>query len=619
MAKKKQFKTESKQLLELMIHSIYTNKDIFLRELISNASDACDKAYFNALENKTESLSRSDLAIDLKINKDERTITIADNGVGMSKDELESHLGTIAKSGSKAFKEAVEDPEVDIIGQFGVGFYSAFMVSDSIEVISKPHGSEEAYAFVSSGIDGYSIEPSERDDAGTTIICHLREDTEDVDYSSYLETYKLKSLIKTYSDYIRYPIRLENEEGQLETLNSMVPLWKRNKQDVSKEELDTFYQDKFHDTEAPQKVIQLQVEGTTSFESILFIPNHVPFNFYTQNYESGLQLYSRNVFIMENNKELIPDCFKFVRGLVDSPDLSLNISREILQQDRQLQTISARIEKKIKSELELMLKNDREGYEHFWDNFGLQIKFGLYASYGMQKALLQDLLLFKSSYEDKYVTLGEYLARIEEGQEVIYFASAENLEKAKNLPQSEKVISKGYEVLYFIDDVDEFVIQLLQNYEGKSFKSVNQGDLNLETEDEKKDLQEKSEASKGMLEIIKEALVSKIDDVQLSSRLVSYPVCLSSGDGVSIEMEKILSQMPDQQNQVKAMKVLEINPNHALFNALNAIYETTPDRLQDYASLLYDQACLIEGLPIENPVEFSRKLSEVMIEASRNI
>lgn len=617
MARKKQFKTESKQLLNLMIHSIYTNKEIFLRELISNASDASDKAYFKAFE-AGNAINRDDLKITIAVDKEQRTLTIFDHGIGMSEEDLESNLGTIAKSGSKAFKEAVDDENIDIIGQFGVGFYSAFMISKEVDVITKAFDSDQAYQFKSDGIEGYTISSAEREEHGTTIVCHLLEDTDEENYSSFLEDYKIKSLIKTYSDYIRYPIVMTNTEGEEETLNSMTPLWKRSKSDVTDEELNQFYKDKFHDMEDPQKTIQFEVEGNTSFTSLLFIPNHVPFNFYTQQYESGLQLYSRNVFIMEHNKALLPDCFRFVQGLVDSPDLNLNISREILQQDRQLQAIASRIEKKIKSELDGMLKNDREGYEHFWRNFGLQVKFGLYSSYGMQKDLLQDLLLFNSSYKDELTTLKEYVERMEEGQESIFFASAETVEKAKNLPQSERVIAKGYEVLYLSDDVDEFVLQLLQSYMEKTFKSVNQGDLNLESEEEKKELEQKTTESQDLLSALKEQLQGKVDDVQLSSRLLTYPVCLTSKEGVSIEMEKVLNQMPDSNQQFKATKVLEINPNHPLFNALNETLEGHPERIADYASLLYDQACLIEGLPIDNPVEFSKKLSDIMVEASQN-
>ncbi len=618
MAKKRQFKTESKQLLNLMIHSIYTNKEIFLRELISNASDASDKAYFKAMEEKDGTYSRSEAVIRISADKETRVLTIADHGIGMSESELETNLGTIAKSGSKAFKDAVDDEEIDIIGQFGVGFYSAFMVSDKIEVISRAYGSDEAFAFKSNGVDGYTLESAERAEFGTTINCYLREDSDDADFSGFLESYKIKELVKTYSDYIRYPIVMSNSEGQDEVLNSMVPLWKRSKSEVTAEELNQFYKDKFHDSEDPARVIRLEVEGTTSFQALLFIPSHVPFNFYTQQYEAGLQLYSRNVFIMEHNKSLITDSFRFVQGIVDSPDLNLNISREILQEDRQLQAIASRIEKKIKSELEVMLKNERDSYEKFWANFGLQIKFGLYSSYGMQKELLQDLLMFNSSYQDKLVTLAEYAERMEDGQDVIYFASADTLEKAKSLPQSERVIAKGYEVLYLSDDVDEFVLQILMNYKDKAFKSVNQGDLNLESDEEKQELEEKTTQSKDMLASIKEKLTGKVDDVQLSSRLVSYPVCLTSKEGVSIEMEKVLNQMPDSQNQFKASKVLEINPNHPLYLALNRVVEDHPERMDDYAQLLYDQACLIEGLPIENPIEFSKRLSEVMVEASQN-
>lgn len=616
MARKKQFKSESKQLLNLMIHSIYTNKDIFLREILSNASDACDKAYFKSFTSG-DAIDRDVLGIHIDVDKENRQIIILDNGIGMSAQELEDNLGVIAQSGSKAFKNAVEQEDTDIIGQFGVGFYSAFMVSKKIEVISKAMGSDEANSFTSEGVEGFVIDKAERMEHGSTIICTLMDDTDDEDYSKYLERYTITNLVKTYSDYIRYPIIMKNDEGTEETLNSMVPLWKRDKKDVSEAEYNQFYKDKFHDTDDPQKTIKLQVEGLPSFTALLYIPAHVPFNFYTQQYESGLQLYSHNVFIMEHCKELIPDYFRFVQGLVDSPDLNLNISREILQQDRQLQAIGAKVEKKIKSELDLMMKNDRPGYDKFWSNFGLQIKFGLYSSYGMKRDLLQDLLLFKSSLNDELVSLKEYVERMDEEQKAIYYISAASIEKAKSQPQAERVVQKGYEVLYLTDDVDEFVIQLLGNYAEKSFKSVNQGDLDLESAEEKEAIEKKNVESKDLLEQIKQELTGIVDDVKLSSRLVSYPVCLSSGEGVSLEMEKVLQQMPENGGAPKAQRILEVNPNHPIFAALEHLADNHPEKIGDYAKLLYDQACLIEGLPIDDAVEFSKRMSEVMVEATK--
>ena len=637
MSRKKQFKAESKRLLDLMINSIYTHKEIFLRELISNASDAIDKLYYQALQNGDHSISRDDLKIELAVNKDDRTITLTDNGIGMSKEELEENLGTIARSGSLAFKENMEakeqtDDDVDIIGQFGVGFYSAFMVAHKVQVFSRKYNEDAAYCWASDASDGYTIDEAEMPERGTKIVLYLKENTDDENYDEYLESYELERLIKKYSDYIRYPIRMEMEvsvkkEGsedeyetkkEIRTLNSMVPLWKRNKKDITTEEYNEFYKNKFNDFADPQKVIHTSVEGAVSFQALLFIPSKTPFNFYSQDYEKGLQLYSRSVFIMDKASELIPEYFRFVRGLVDSQDLSLNISREMLQHDRQLKVIASRVEKKIKSELLNMLKNDREEYEKFWNNFGLQLKYGVYNDYGMHKEVLQDLLMFYSSSEQKLVTLDEYVSRMKEGQEAIYFISGENIDKIDKLPQCELVKDKGYEILYLTDNVDEFALQVMMNYQEKPFKNINQGDLNLESEEEKKEIESKAEENKGLLEDLKDVLKDKVNDVKISSRLKTHPVCLTSDEGMSFEMEKVLSNMPDGNPYgMKATRILEINPNHEIFQALQKIYAEDKDAIEDYADLLYNQALLIEGFPIEDPMDFSNKICSFMVKASK--
>lgn len=637
MSRKKQFKAESKRLLDLMINSIYTHKEIFLRELISNASDAIDKLYYQALQNGDHSISRDDLKIELAVNKDDRTITLTDNGIGMSKEELEENLGTIARSGSLAFKENMEakeqtDDDVDIIGQFGVGFYSAFMVAHKVQVFSRKYNEDAAYCWASDASDGYTIDEVEMPERGTKIVLYLKENTDDENYDEYLESYELERLIKKYSDYIRYPIRMEMEvsvkkEGsedeyetkkEIRTLNSMVPLWKRNKKDITTEEYNEFYKNKFNDFADPQKVIHTSVEGAVSFQALLFIPSKTPFNFYSQDYEKGLQLYSRSVFIMDKASELIPEYFRFVRGLVDSQDLSLNISREMLQHDRQLKVIASRVEKKIKSELLNMLKNDREEYEKFWNNFGLQLKYGVYNDYGMHKEVLQDLLMFYSSSEQKLVTLDEYVSRMKEGQEAIYFISGENIDKIDKLPQCELVKDKGYEILYLTDNVDEFALQVMMNYQEKPFKNINQGDLNLESEEEKKEIESKAEENKGLLEDLKDVLKDKVNDVKISSRLKTHPVCLTSDEGMSFEMEKVLSNMPDGNPYgMKATRILEINPNHEIFQALQKIYAEDKDAIGDYADLLYNQALLIEGFPIEDPMDFSNKICSFMVKASK--
>lgn len=645
MSRKKQFKAESKRLLDLMINSIYTHKEIFLRELVSNASDAIDKLYYQALSENLQDINRDDLKIEIALDKENRTITIQDNGVGMDKAEMEENLGTIAKSGSLAFKqklaqeEGKQDEDVDIIGQFGVGFYSAFMVASRVDVTSKKYGEELAYRWSSDASDGYTIDEVAKDSHGTEIVLYLKDNSEDEDYDKYLSQYEIEGLIKKYSDYIRYPIEMEvevqkeveseaseDEENkepvyetvqETKTLNSMIPLWKRPKKEITKEEYDSFYKDKFDDFNDPQKVIHTSVEGNVSFDALMYIPSKAPYNYYSQDYQKGLQLYSRGVFIMDKAEELIPEYFRFVKGLVDSQDLSLNISREMLQHDRQLKVIASRIEKKIKSELVLMLNNDREEYEKFWSNFGLQIKFGVYNNYGMDKEKLQDLLLFYSSKEQKLVTLDEYINRMEEGQENIYFMSGDSVDKIDKLPQCALVKEKGYEILYLTDNVDEFVMQTLNTYKEKKFKNISQGDLDLATEDEKKELEAKAEENKDLLTHIKEALKDQVKEVKISARLIDDPVCLSTEEGLSFEMEKVLSAMPEGNPYgMKAPRILEINPKHEIFKALQSVYQKDPDAVSDYADLLYQQALLIEGFPIDDPMEFSRKICAFMVKAT---
>lgn len=625
---KKQYKAETKRLLDLVIHSIYTHKEIFMRELISNASDALDKLYFKSL-NEDLKIDRTNLTIKIELDETNRTLTIRDNGIGMTQDEVENNLGVIAKSGSYAFKEALEgkQEDIDIIGQFGVGFYSAFMVADKVEVFTQSINESESVHFESTGEDGYKIDSCEKQERGTRIVLHLKKNEEEEDYDSYLKSYTVKRLIKKYSDYVRYPILMNEEEKDYDdkgevtsskivekTLNSMIPLWKRSKSDLKDEDYNGFYQDKFNDYQDPQKYIHTSLEGTLSFEALLFIPSHLPYNFYSSDYQSGLQLYSRGVYILDNAKELIPEAFRFVKGLVDSPDLTLNISREMLQHDRQLKAIASRIEKKIKSELLLMLKNDRENYETFWKNFGLQLKYGTYANFGEKRELLEDLLLFTTSHDKKLVSLEEYIARMPEDQKEIYYISGESVDKCDLLPQTEFVKDKGYEILYLVDDVDEFVLQILMQYKEKPFKSITQGQLDLASEEEKEALKEKTEASKDILSKLKEALKDQVADVRLTNRLKNHPVCLVADEGISLEMEKILAQMPDQSNAAKAKRILEINADHPLVLALENASE---DKLNDYAKLLYNQALLIEGFSIDDPVEFSRVLSQLMIDASK--
>lgn len=641
MARKKQFKAESKRLLDLMINSIYTHKEIFLRELISNASDAIDKLYYLSLTENRQDVDRDAFEIHLDVDREARTITIRDNGLGMNKEELEENLGTIAKSGSLAFKQKLEEGEqsdVDIIGQFGVGFYSAFMVAQKVVVTSRKYGEEQAYRWESNASDGYTIEPCEKEGWGSEITLYLKDNTEEENYDEFLAQYEIERLIRKYSDYIRYPIRMEVEEQkrveeehadenaepkyetiiETKTLNSMVPLWKRNKNDITAEEYNSFYKDKFMDFTDPQKVIHFSVEGNVSFTALLFIPGKAPMNYYSQDYKKGLQLYSRGVFIMDKAEDLIPEHFRFVKGLVDSQDLSLNISREMLQHDRQLKVIASRIEKKIKSELLLMLRNEREEYEKFWNNFGLQIKFGVYNDYGMHKDLLQDLLLFYSSHEKKLVTLDEYVARMPEDQKYIYFVSGADVDKIDRMPMVQSVKAKEYEILYLTDNVDEFALQALGNYKEKQFKNISQGDLDLASEEEKKEVEQTAEANKDLLEDIKEALKDKVQDVKISTRLVDDPVCMSSDEGMSFEMEKVLSAMPEGNPYgMKATRILEINPKHPIFAALQKIYASDKEAVKEYADVLYTQAMLIEGFPVEDPMEFSRKVCDIMVKAAR--
>lgn len=623
----KQFKAESKRVLDLMINSIYTHREIFLRELISNASDAIDKLYYRTLSDGDTGLNRDDFCINIVPNKENRTLTISDNGCGMTEEELDNNLGTIAKSGSLNFKKENESKEdIEIIGQFGVGFYSAFMVSEQVTVISKPYGSDKAYKWQSAATEGYTIEPCDKDQHGTTIILKIKPNKDDENYDEYFDTYTIKNIVKKYSDYIRYPIKMDVEKSRLkegskdeyetytenETLNSMVPLWRKNKNEITEEEYNQFYKDKFMDYQNPLKVIHSSTEGTATYNALLFIPSKAPFNFYTKDYEKGLQLYSNGVMIMDKCADLLPDYFSFVRGLVDSQDLSLNISREMLQHDRQLKIIESRLEKKIKSELENMLKNEREKYEEFFKNFGLQLKYGIYQDYGAHKEFLQDLLLFYSSSEKKLVTLKEYVTRMKEDQKYIYYAAGETVERADMLPQTEALKDKGYEILYLTEGVDEFAIRMMMKYDDKEFRSVSADDLGLETEEEKKEAAKKVEENKDMLDFMKDALDGKVSQVILSQKLKTHPVCLSTEGAISIEMEKVLNSMPSDQ-KVSAQRVLEINANHPIFEKLCDLYKNNKDTLKEYTSLLYTQALLIEGVSIENPVDFSNKICNLMI------
>ena len=624
--KEKQFKAESKRLLDLMINSIYTNKEIFLRELISNASDALDKRYYNSITEKKENIDRDKLNIKISIDKENKLLTIEDNGCGMNKEELENNLGTIAKSGSLAFKEAQEkQDDVEIIGQFGVGFYSCFMVSSDVTVISKSLDDEQAYKWHSTGVEGYTIEPTEKDEIGTKIILKIKDDTEDEKYSRYLEEFVIKNLVKKYSDYIRYPIIMDVEHEKLkegtkneyekvketETLNSMIPLWKKKKSEIKQEEYDSFYTSKFSDFSKPQKVIHTQAEGTFSYNALLFIPSHLPYDFYTKQYEKGLQLYSNGVLIMEKCEELLPDYFGFVKGLVDSPDLSLNISREMLQHDRQLKTLAKNIEKKINSELTKMLNDDRDEYIKFFNNFGTQLKYGAYDNYGMDKDKLKDLLMFYSSTDKKLTTLKEYVSRMKEEQKDIYYACGETLDKIDMLPQVEKVKEKGYEILYLTENIDEFVVKSLMNYDEKKFTNICTNELDLDSEEEKEKLKKENEENKDMFDAMKDAIKDDVQLVRFTHRLKNHPVCLTSEGAISLEMEKVINAMPTDQN-VKAQKVLEINEEHPIANKLKELYKDDKDKLKDYTKILYSQARLIEGMTIENPTEISNLICDIM-------
>ena len=624
----KEFKAESKRLLDMMINSIYTHKEIFLREIISNASDAIDKLYFKSLTDTSVGMKKSDFAINIAIDKENRTLTVSDNGIGMTEEDLENNLGTIANSGSFAFKKDNDlGDDVDIIGQFGVGFYSTFMVAKEVNVVTKAFGSDQAYKWTSDGVEGYTIEECDKPDGvGTTITLKLKDDTDDEKYSTYLDQYQIQSLVKKYSDYIRFPIRMEvehthyNEEGKepevhkaIETLNSMTPIWKKNKSELKDEDYNNFYMEKFGDYEPPVAHIHSKNEGVATYDALLYIPARAPFDYYSKDYEKGLQLYSSGVMIMEKCADLLPDWFSFVKGVVDSEDLSLNISRELLQQDRQLKIIAKNLEKSIKNELAKLLKNDREKYEKFYSVFGLQFKFGIYQSYGAANETLKDLLMFPSSFDGKNVTLKEYVSRMKEDQKEIYYACGETKERIEMLPQLEKIKDKGYEVLYFTQDVDEFAIKVMINYDGKPFKSISDADLDLDTEEEKEEAKKLDEENKDMFTFMQEAIADKVKTVRLSKKLKTHPVCLSSDGSITIEMEKVLNAMPQNDgNKVKAEKALEINPNHPIFEKLKDLYANDKDKLKDYAKLLYDQALLIEGMSIDNPVEFANLVCELM-------
>lgn len=624
----KEFKAESKRLLDMMINSIYTHKEIFLREIISNASDAIDKLYFKSLTDTSVGMKKSDFAINIAIDKENRTLTVSDNGIGMTEEDLENNLGTIANSGSFAFKKDNDlGDDVDIIGQFGVGFYSTFMVAKEVTVVTKAFGSDQAYKWTSDGVEGYTIEECDKPDGvGTTITLKLKDDTDDEKYSTYLDQYQIQSLVKKYSDYIRFPIRMEvehthyNEEGKepevhkaIETLNSMTPIWKKNKSELKDEDYNNFYMEKFGDYEPPVAHIHSKNEGVATYDALLYIPARAPFDYYSKDYEKGLQLYSSGVMIMEKCADLLSDWFSFVKGVVDSEDLSLNISRELLQQDRQLKIIAKNLEKSIKNELAKLLKNDREKYEKFYSVFGLQFKFGIYQSYGAANETLKDLLMFPSSFDGKNVTLKEYVSRMKEDQKEIYYACGETKERIEMLPQLEKIKDKGYEVLYFTQDVDEFAIKVMINYDGKPFKSISDADLDLDTEEEKEEAKKLDEENKDMFTFMQEAIADKVKTVRLSKKLKTHPVCLSSDGSITIEMEKVLNAMPQNDgNKVKAEKALEINPNHPIFEKLKDLYANDKDKLKDYAKLLYDQALLIEGMSIDNPVEFANLVCELM-------
>ncbi|KMT21010.1 molecular chaperone HtpG [Clostridium cylindrosporum] len=621
----KQFKAESKRLLDLMINSIYTHREIFLRELISNSSDAIDKIYYKALTDDSITFEKDNYFIKVSIDRENRELRISDTGIGMTKEELDDNLGVIAKSGSLKFKKENELKDGhDIIGQFGVGFYSAFLVADSVTVISKAFGADEAYRWESKGVDGYTIEPYTKDSVGTEIILKIKENTEDESFDNYLEEYTIKSIIKKYSDFIRYPIKMDISSKRLkegseeeyenyieeQTVNSMVPIWKKNKKELTEEDYSKFYSEKHYGFDKPIKYVHISVDGAVSYNAILYIPEKTPFDFYTKEYEKGLELYSNGVLIMNKCGDLLPDYFGFVKGIVDSEDLSLNISREILQHDRQLKLIAKNIKNKIKNELENLIKNEREKYEVFYKSFGRQLKYGIYSEYGNNKDVLQDLLMFYSSKEKKMVTLSEYVSRMPEEQKYIYYAAGESIERIEKLPQTEVVLDKGYEILYFTDDIDEFSIKMLMNYKEKEFKSVSSGDIGIEN-DENENSSDLNEENKELFEYMKNVLSDKVKDVKASKRLKNHPVCLSNEGDLSIEMEKILNSMPDSQN-IKADKILEINLNHDVFKSIKDAFNNDKDKLDLYTNLLYNQALLIEGLSISDPVEFTNNICKLM-------
>ena len=627
--KKKEFKTESKKLMDLMINSIYTNKEIFLREIISNASDAIDKLYYRSLTDRNITLDHNSLEINIKIDKNNRTLTISDNGCGMTEEELEVNLGTIAKSGSLSFKEENEKKkDIDIIGQFGVGFYSSFMVSNKVEVISRAYGSNEANIWTSEGIDGYTISKTEKDSYGTDVILHIKENNDNDDFNQFLETYTIKNLIKKYSDYITYPIKMEIEHRhlkpnknendkdeyetvkELETINSLIPLWKRDKKKIKDDEYNTFYSDKFFDYEKPLEKIHISAEGLISYNALLFIPSRAPFDYYSKEYEKGLQLYSNGVLIMEKCADLLPDYFSFVKGVVDSPDLPLNISRETLQQSKALKTIATNIEKKIKSSLEEMIKNDREKYEMFFKAFGMQIKHGIYNSFGFDKEKLQDLLIFYSSKNKKFITLKEYITGMEKDQKAIYYACGETIDKIDMLPQVESIKDKDIDILYLTEYVDEFTIKALVNYEEKEFLNICTDKTDLDTTEEKESLKKENEDFKKLLDVMKDA-IKDVKEVRFTNKLKTHPVCLTSEGEISLEMEKVINAMPTDE-KISAEKVMEININHPIVTKLKELYKTDEKGLKEYAKILYSQARLIEGLTIENPTEISSLICELL-------
>jgi molecular chaperone HtpG len=623
---KKKFKAESKRLLDMMINSIYTHREIFLRELISNSSDAIDKIYYKALTDENLEFDKNNYFIKIDMDKENRVLKVSDTGIGMTKEGLESNLGTIAKSGSLAFKKEnnLKDGH-DIIGQFGVGFYSAFMVSDSVTVISKALGEETAHKWESNGTAGYTIEECEKDSVGTEIILKIKESTEDDQFDDYLEEYKLKSIVKKYSDFVRYPIKMETSSTKLkegtedeyediteeQTVNSMVPIWRKNKNELTDEDYGNFYEEKRYGFDKPLKHLHVSVDGMIRYDAIMFIPGSIPFDFYSKEYEKGLELYSSGILIMEKCQDLLPDYFSFVKGMVDSEDLSLNISRELLQHDRQLKFIAKNIKTKIKNELASMLKHDREDYETFYNTFGRQLKYGIYDNYGADKDIIQDLIMFYSSKEKKLVILDEYIERMPEDQKFIYYATGESYDRIEKLPQTELVADKGFEILYFTEDIDEFAIRMLMNYKEKEFKSVSSNDLGLETEEEKKETEAANEENKEMFDLMKDILGDKVKAVRISKRLKNHPVCIANEGEVSVEMEKILSQMPNGQ-EVKADKVLEINSSHEVYQSLKDAYENDKDKLGLYTKLLYNQALLIEGLSIGDPVEFTNDICQLM-------